>query len=199
MQINFTGIKNAGYEVRRYRQYFENDGDHCDFNELEDEHFLNIQLSDDIDGKDLTEFRDNVKRTGLKNYSHPIYPNMLSLAISKDVVQEGYAKNIDYQVYINEANKELALNDDNLFMFSYLSKLLNRIADTPNHKLKVEDAYLKADEAAESVILGENLKKTYGEAYSYEMQRIHSPKIVKEGAAKMAKLIQEMMMQYFEH
>lgn len=196
MQIRFTGIKNVGYETRTYSQHFDNDGEGRGFEEVENEYFLNLQLSDDYNGKDLTEFRENVQKTGLKNFSHPLYPDMLSLAISKDVVTEGYSSNVDYQVYINDADKELEVNDNNIPMFSYLARLLNKVAKTPDNKLCVDKDYL-ADDAAESVILGEDLKDTYGEIYPYEIDRIHSPKVVKNGAAKMSELIRDIMLQYF--
>lgn len=198
MNIHFTGIKNVGFETRSYAQKYEDEeDDNKNFNEIEDEYFLNVQLSDDKDGNDLTEFRDHVRKTGLKNFSHPYNPNMLSLQISKDVLERGYSKNIDYQVYINDADKELEVNDNNLQMFSYLARLLNKISNLPNQKLIAEREYL-SDDAAESVILGENLKETYGDAYNYEIERIHSPNIVKYGARKMSSLITEIMANYFD-
>lgn len=196
MNIHFTGIKNVGFETRRYAQKYEDEDDKNSFNELEDEYFLNVQLSDDKDGYDLSEFRNHIGKTGIKNFSHPYNPDMLSLQISKDIIERGYSKDIDYQVYINDADKELEVNDNNLQMFSYLAKLMNKIINMPNQKLIADKEYL-SEEAADSVIIGENLKDTYGKAYNYEIENIHSPQVAKTGAKKMSSLINEIMLDYF--
>ena len=47
MNIHFTGIKNVGFETRRYAQKYEDEEDRNSFNEVEYEYFLNAQLSDD--------------------------------------------------------------------------------------------------------------------------------------------------------
>ncbi len=196
MNIHFTGIKNVGFETRRYAQKYEDEEDRNSFSEVEDEYFLNVQLSDDKYGQDLTDFRDHIRKTGLKNFSHPYNPDMLSLQVSKDVIERGYSKDIDYQVYINDADGELEVNDNNLQMFSYLAKLMNKIVNLPNKDLIAEREYLSSD-AADCVIIGENLKDTYGPAYDYEIESIHSPQVAKDGARKMASLITEIMMDYF--
>lgn len=196
MNISFNGIKNVGFETRKYVQNFDNDEYGDKFKEAEDEYFLNVELTDDEYGNDLSEFRRHISKTGLKNYSHPYNPNMLSLAISKDVIESGFSRDVDYQVFINEADKELAVNDNNLHMFSYLAKLMNKILKMPDKDLKADKEYLEED-AAESVIIGEDLKDTYGKAYNYEIENIHSPYVVKNGAKKMLSLINDIMFDYF--
>ena len=67
MNVNFTGIKNVGYEFRKYREAVYDDGsfefldpdedmDKDEYDEDIQDHYLTVQLTDDFQGKDLTEF-----------------------------------------------------------------------------------------------------------------------------------------------
>lgn len=197
MRINFTGIKNVGYETRQYFHYVNNHESGDEFEEVEDEHFLNLELTDDKDGNDLSEFKKMIKTTDLNYYDHPVDPAMLNIAISRDVVRDYLGQTIDYQVYINEADKELVIKDENLPFFTYLAKLMNKVKDTPDNKFKLEDDYLYSKDAAVSVIIGEDLEDTYGESYPDALKEIYSPQKIKAGISAMNNLIKDMMTDYF--
>lgn len=197
MRINFTGIKNVGYETRQYFHYVNNHESGDEFKEVEDEHFLNLELTDDKDGNDLSEFKKMIKTTDLNYYDHPVDPAMLNIAISRDVVSDYLGQTIDYQVYINEADKELVIKDENLPFFTYLAKLMNKVKDTPDNKFKLEDDYLYSKDAAVSVIIGEDLEDTYGESYPDALKEIYSPQKIKAGISAMNNLIKDMMTDYF--
>ena len=197
MRINFTGIKNVGYETRQYFHYVNNHESGDEFEEVEDEHFLNLELTDDKDGNDLSEFKKMIKTTDLNYYDHPVDPAMLNIAISRDVVRDYLGQTIDYQVYINEADKELVIKDENLPFFTYLAKLMNKVKDTPDNKFKLEDDYLYSKDAAVSVIIGEDLEDTYGESYPDALKEIYSPQKIKSGISTMNNIIRDMMMDYF--
>lgn len=197
MRINFTGIKNVGYETRQYFHYVNNHESGDEFKEVEDEHFLNLELTDDKDGNDLSEFKKMIKTTDLNYYDHPVDPAMLNIAISRDVVSDYLGQTIDYQVYINEADKELVIKDENLPFFTYLAKLMNKVKDTPDNKFKLEDDYLYSKDAAVSVIIGEDLEDTYGESYPEALKEIYSPQKIKAGISAMNNLIKDMMTDYF--
>lgn len=197
MRINFTGIKNVGYETRQYFHYVNNHESGDEFEEVEDEHFLNLELTDDKDGNDLSEFKKMIKTTDLNYYDHPVDPAMLNIAISRDVVRDYLGQTIDYQVYINEADKELVIKDENLPFFTYLAKLMNKVKNTPDNKFKLEDDYLYSKDAAVSVIIGEDLKDTYGESYPDALKEIYSPQKIKSGISTMNNIIRDMMMDYF--
>ena len=197
MRINFTGIKNVGYETRQYFHYVNNHESGDEFEEVEDEHFLNLELTDDKDGNDLSEFKKMIKTTDLNYYDHPVDPAMLNIAISRDVVRDYLGQTIDYQVYINEADKELVIKDENLPFFTYLAKLMNKVKNTPDNKFKLEDDYLYSKDAAVSVIIGEDLKDTYGESYPDALKEIYSPQKIKSGISTMNNLIKDMMTDYF--
>lgn len=81
-------------------------------------------------------------------------------------------------------------------MFSYIAKLLKRIENTPDKNFVVNNDYLNYD-AKDSVILGEDLEKTYGKYYNQAIRDIHSPEYVKRGAGEMNELIKDMMFDYF--
>lgn len=197
MRINFTGIKNVGYETRQYFHYVNNHESGDEYEEVEDEHFLNLELTDDKDGNDLSEFKKMIKTTDLNYYDHPVDPAMLNIAISRDVVRDYLGQTIDYQVYINEADKELVIKDENLPFFTYLAKLMNKVKNTPDNKFKLEDDYLYSKDAAVSVIIGEDLKDTYEESYPDALKEIYSPQKIKSGISTMNNIIRDMMMDYF--
>ena len=194
--INFTGIRNIGYERRNYMQKHYDEATDSQFKDQEEEHFINIELTDDYNGKDLTEFKNVLKTSTLSNYTNPIHPNFLNIGISKEVVTEDFNKTKDYQVWINDADSELFVNDKNLRMFSYIAKLLKRIENTPDKNFVVNNDYLNYD-AKDSVILGEDLEKTYGKYYNQAIRDIHSPEHVKRGAGEMNDLVKDMMFDYF--
>lgn len=156
-----------------------------------------MELTDDKDGNDLSEFKKMIKTTDLNYYDHPVDPAMLNIAISRDVVRDYLGQTIDYQVYINEADKELVIKDENLPFFTYLAKLMNKVKDTPDNKFKLEDDYLYSKDAAVSVIIGEDLEDTYGESYPDALKEIYSPQKIKAGISAMNNLIKDMMTDYF--
>lgn len=201
MQINFTGIRNIGYERRYYEQSSANDPneefDDEYFEEKEQEHFINIELTDDVFGNDLTEYKNIIKTTDLKNYTNPINPNFLNIMMSKDEVKTNLEKITDYQFWINDSENEFVVNDQNLKMLSFIAKILRRISNTPDEKFVVNQDYLNNDDAKDSVILGEDLKETYGEYYDDAKLQIHDPEHIKNGAKKMNNILQEVMMDYF--
>lgn len=201
MQINFTGIRNIGYERRYYEQSSANDPneefDDEYFEEKEQEHFINIELTDDVFGNDLTEYKNIIKTTDLKNYTNPINPNFLNIMMSKDEVKTNLEKITDYQFWINDSENEFVVNDQNLKMLSFIAKILRRISNTPDEKFVVNQDYLNNDDTKDSVILGEDLKETYGEYYDDAKLQIHDPEHIKNGAKKMNNILQEVMMDYF--
>ncbi len=201
MQINFTGIKNIGYERRYYEQSSVNDQneefDDEDFEEKEQEHFINLELTDDIYGKDLTEYKNIIKTTNLRNYTNPINPNFLNLMISKAEVTDHLGKAKDYQLWINKSDNEFIVNDQNLKMISFIAKILRKISNTPEEKFIVNKDYINSDDAKNGVALGENLEETYEQYYDEAIKQIHDPKNVKKGALEMNNILQEIMIDYF--
>lgn len=209
MQINFTGIKNMGYEYRQYRTYVDEDGDVIfvdpdenvskkDYDEDNYEHYLNVQLTDDYNGKDLTNFRNAVKTSDLCNYLHPVNPTMLNISIDKTDFTDEYAAKPEVDFFINNREGErLEVNDRNLKLFSFIGQLLKRISTLNDNDFVVNKDYIEND-AATSVLLGYDLRDEYGNYYDNVMDQTHSPEIVRNGAAKMSEILTNKLVGYFK-
>lgn len=192
MNVNFTGFRNIGYLKKEYVNKKSDD-----FKESDEEQFINIQLSDDFNGKDLTEYRKKLKTTDLKGCLHPYNKNSINIAIMKDVAEDNIGRDVDYGIYINDDN-ELEINDQNLSMLSYIAKLLKRVVNTPPEDFVVNKDYLNSMEAAYSIDLGSDLSHELGSQYPQYKVLIHHPRVVKYGANEMLNTIQDIMNDYFD-
>lgn len=205
MQVNFTGIQNISYDYRKYKESIYNgyslelpldeDIDKNNYDEDVSEHYINLELTDDENGQDLTEFRKQIKTTDLKgDCLHPVRKNLLNIAI----IEEKYTDNTkpDVSIIINNHPDELEINDKNLPMFSYITKLLKRISKADDESFIITKDYLQND-AATSIIPGEDLSEEYSKGYIYKLGEIHAPDNVKKGAENMSKIITDRMLDYF--
>ena len=195
--INFTGIKNVGYTQRYYTQKGEYVKTGDEFTEVENEHFINFELTDDFNGNDLSEYKRIIRTTDLHNFVNPVNPNFLNIMISKDVVTDNLGPKKDYQIWINDSDRELEIKHKNLAMMSFIAKMLRKAANMPENKFVVNRDYLDSDDAKSAIIMGENLEDTYKELHPAKIRKIHSPKNVKRGAEEMNDLVKDMMFDYF--
>ena len=93
MQVTFTGIKNIGFiktsidyanlgiikeNDQGWKRIFQMTGP--DF-QLEEGYLLNMQLTDDFNGKHYTEFQKALEKSHLKtsNFRNPIHKNFLNI------------------------------------------------------------------------------------------------------------------------
>ncbi len=207
MQINFTGIKNIGYETRQTRSIYYDDGT-CEFLCPDDDmskedydediydHYITVQLTDDYNGKDLTEFRNKIKNTKFAEYLHPENPDLLSFSISKTDFTDEFVTKPEVEFYINDCADELEVKDENLALFSYFGKLLKRISQMKDSEFIVNKNYIETD-ASTSIIIGDDLREDYGEHYEQIMKQVHSPEVVRNGAKEMDKILVDRMLDYF--
>ncbi|MGN0030664.1 MAG: hypothetical protein ACI37Q_01760 [Candidatus Gastranaerophilaceae bacterium] len=209
MNINFTGIKNVGYLHRNLREayddenetvrYLDPDDDSIEKEDYDadiDEHYLTVQLTDDYNGKDLTEFRNVLKRS--KIVGNPLNSNdsaIVSFAVTKEYPTDEFESPQTY-FYLNECDDPIPMEDKNLGLISFLAKLVTRVSKTENKDFLVNRDYLDSI-AATSMIYGENLKAEFGKNYDKEIRIAHSPQIVRDGAKEINKLVQERMFDYF--
>ncbi len=190
MNINFTGIQNIGYKVQDYQ--VENSRT---YKQKCDEHFINLQLTNDENGNDLTEFKNKLATSDIAsniNYNHPDYLNII---FSKETIIDYDDKSTDLNIIINDED-ELEVNDRNLPLLSHIAKLLTRISQSDDDQFMITKEYLEND-AATAIIPGENLEDEYGNDYFYKIVQDHSPKTVKQGATKMSEILTERMIDYF--
>lgn len=209
MQINFTGIKNIGYyktefnhaafgvlhdndeAMERIRQM---DGPSFEF---EEGYLLNLELTDDFNGKHLTGFKDALRKSGLSfhEFRNPVNRNFLNIFISHEIYSENNRQYVDDEFLIN--NKNLELNDKTLPIFSFLAKIINEVAQKPIKNFKTNKDYFESDDARNGFALGDDVSKLWGEDYYQEMETHHTPERVKQGANDMKNFLNDVMMKYF--
>ena len=214
MNINFTGIKNIGYlnecfNDQAYRVLGECDGyayeDDADEDvdypvyEKQEGHLLNIQLTDDYNGKHLSAYKKALQKAELsaKEYENPINKNFLNIYISDDIIQEEHSKYTENEILIN--NKEVALNDKTLPFFSYLAQLIREIAQKPEKDFIVNKDYIDSDDAKLGITIGNNMEEIFKEDYQEVLKDTLDPENVKEGAKMMDNVIMKFMQKYFEN
>lgn len=220
MNINFTGIKNIGYcnasfndeafrilqssgedefDYESQTQEEEEDDAYYPLYQKQEGHTLNIQLTDDFNGKHLSEFKKALKNSHLPyaDYINPINSNFLNIYLTDDIIEDDDGEFKDNVLYVNDL--EVELKDKTLPIFSYIAKLVSEIARKPKEEFVVNKDYFDSDDAKEGIVFGDNMEDIYKEDYLEVMEDIHDPQNVKNGAKKMNNVIMEFMSKYFEN
>ena len=199
MNINFTGVKNIGYfnrqfvddnEFRNLRDdvEVENENYYC-----LDEKFLTVQLTDDYNGKDLTEFKKAISTSDLKRkYPNPVGNDFLNIFVEKEEYKKDLTEGSKVSYFIN--GEELKINDKNLKFISYVSKLMKKISQTPENKLVYNRDFVNGEEADKAIILGVDLIDT---PFYFAKNDIYSPSQAISGSKLVFNEIQDTMMDYF--
>ncbi len=199
MPITFGGIKNVGYCHFQYPEsmdYFDN------------EQILSVELTDDKTGNDLTEFKNLLKNSDLKNYLNPYNNNRFSIAIGEnpdEFVHRTFAPDPRFEIYINDSTKHIEICDKNLKIISFLTKIFTRIEQMPKQKLIVSDEFKQSEESIKGFSIGDNLREislntnltSDRNSFRNFTDKIYSPNEIKIGARKMNKILQSMMIDYF--
>lgn len=131
--ISFTGIKNvAACQFQRNRQSFST--------------ALSMCLTDDVNGKDLSEFHSMVKKVATK-------PNQFEHYNGSDVVNiEHYAQNDGTALFLN--GDEVKINDENLPVLSFIAKKTRQIFHLPKEKMIVNNEYKTSDGVGQNLMYG---------------------------------------------
>lgn len=204
MDVSFTGIKNIGsifssYNFKNSKAPLDLYGIPKDSTRIRTDAFwMNMHLSDDYNGKHLTNFKEAIKKSGLsmEDYKNPIDKNSLNMIVSRDYHEiDGNLSEIN-EIVLND--KPLELNDNTLPVFSYLGKLVREITHKPDEKFVVNRDYMESDDLANGLVIGENLKLLYKDKYEQEMEIAHNPKVVKTIAGKIDNIINGIMVNYFD-
>ncbi len=207
MNISFTGIKNMGYQLIQYREAYYEDGtteylnpgediDKDDYDSDVEEHYLTVQLTDDYNGKDLTEFKNKLKTADIEgNPLHPVNSSLLNITVCKENLTDDFTKPM-ISLYLNDATEPLEINDKNLSILSFVAKLLKRVSVSKDKDFVVNKDYLESD-AATSIIIGEDLREDFGKYYDQMIDQAHSPEVVRNGAGEMSDILQQRMIDYF--
>lgn len=140
MRVSFNGIKNIGYTQFSYKtENQENTNSPVTPDEDYENHFLSLRLTDDKDGKDLSEYLTLIKN---KPQFLNLYSNSTLILNINKRYESFENSDIYYPEYDFQINgEELELNDNNLKMFSFVSKLLNKTKEITNnsHSKNIKD------------------------------------------------------------
>lgn len=209
MQVTFTGIKNIGFiktsidyanlgiikeNDQGWKRILQMSG--SDF-QLEEGYLLNMQLTDDFNGKHYTEFKNALEKSNLSlsDFRNPINNNFLNIFFNREFYKENGKILKDTIFSIND--RDIMIKDKNLPLFTYLARTIREISQKPEEKFVINEDYLASEELSKGMCMGDDLKKIFGENYYDEARRMHNPSDVKDCAKLMDNLLQSEMYDYF--
>lgn len=192
MDTTFTGVKNLSYlKIKHYKQKTKNP------NQPLERYVLNMQLTDDATGNDLTEFRTLIKNTGINNFSkHPINPEFLNIEI---FTNSTYSES-GQMIFLNRQG--LKISDNILSIMSYVGKLLKRITNMEDKEFTLENQYFNPINLRKSTLMGEDIfdilpKNLSPKEKENIISDLHSAQNVKDGTTEMLNIFQDEMINYF--
>ena len=207
MEPTFTGIKNIGYIKTTLNHAAmsiikdDNNGYRriplAPNSRVEEGYLLNMQLTDDYNGKHYTELTDALKKARLpfSEFKNPVNKNFLNFFISREFYNENGRLFKDTEFILN--GKELKLEDKNLSFFSYIAKLVREIAHKPSKEFIVNNDYLDSENLSQGLCFGDDLYAIFGKDYYDKVREIHNPQNVKEGLKEIDNVIDAEMIEYF--
>lgn len=207
MEPTFTGIKNIGYIKTTLNHAAmsiikdDNNGYRriplAPNSRVEEGYLLNVQLTDDFNGKHYTELTDALKKARLpfSEFKNPVNKNFLNFFISREFYNENGRLFKDTEFILN--GKELKLEDKNLSFFSYIAKLVREIAHKPSKEFIVNNDYLDSEYLSKGLCFGDDLYAIFGKDYYDKVREIHNPQNVKEGLKEIDNVIDAEMIEYF--
>ena len=179
MQVSFTGFKNAS----SLKVVDPRNGDTAIG--------INVQLTDDSYGKELSEFKDVLKKNeNTKIYRNPINSSFLNVAALRST--EGNAR----QSILVLNGKPLNPSDETLGLYSFIAKLTRELVSTKPEKFVVNRDFLDSEDLRYGLIVGQDMKEFCGDKYDEVVSRIHNPAQVKIGAQVVNNAIQAEMVDY---
>lgn len=207
MEPAFTGIKNIGYIKTTLNHAAmsiikdDNNGYRriplAPNSRVEEGYLLNMQLTDDYNGKHYTELTDALKKARLpfSEFKNPVNKNFLNFFISREFYNENGRLFKDTEFILN--GKELKLEDKNLSFFSYIAKLVREIAHKPSKEFIVNNDYLDSENLSQGLCFGDDLYAIFGKDYYDKVREIHNSQNVKEGLKEIDNVIDAEMIEYF--
>lgn len=195
MKISFTGIKNPGYYSKKIytADLYNNDGCRYSSNDYININCINMELTDDYNGKDLSEYKKQLEKSNVKDLEHPLNSNFINIGVLKGELPE------DKGTYLFLNGKPIEVEDGNLPIISFMVKKILQLKDNIS-SASIDKDYYKSDIAANSLDLGNDLRDEY---YYYEdplpdLKKYYTPRFVSETANNMFKLMNNKMMEYFD-
>lgn len=184
MQVNFKGFKNVGYhQVNSASLPFSLDGSNIESS------LLNVQYTDDYNGKDLTEYRSLIKKH--PQYRNHVNPDFMNVILYKDDKSNRLPK-----MLFN--GRTLAFNDENLDIFSFVARSSKKISEQSKDKFVINNDYLESDDFFEGFVPFGSLKIDFlmSNEVIKRIRELHNPEKVKEGAKDLLDKITSAVIDY---
>jgi hypothetical protein len=155
---------------------------------------INTQLTDDFNGKDFETYKAILKRSQIAGRYHPLNKKMINIQTVKTYNPDGN----EFQLYVND--NQVKINDENLGLISFVSKLLKRIAKEKPDKFEINNDFIEGEEPALATSIGTNLREVFDDEYKYKefLQSAYEPTAIKGVSKEEFNDIQKCMEEYFE-
>ncbi len=190
--INFTGVKNIGALTAV--------GADPVHQRMSTNNFLLVNLTDDYNGKDLTNFREIIRKCNpsVGSFLNEQNPDFIHIAYVTVKNPESETEQSVSNIRIN--GKKVILKDANLPLLSFIAKLTDRIADIPDEKFVLNKDFVSGPEARELIIPGADIAAIAKEqSLDLEelLEHVYSPEVTRFNAQAINDGIQKMMLDYF--
>ena len=190
--INFTGVKNIGGlsaispDMAHQRVVSNN--------------FLLVNLTDDYNGKDLTKFKEIIRKCNpmIGSFTNEQNSNFVHIAYTSVRNPEDETGQTRSNLRIN--GKKVILKDENLPLFSFIAKLTGRISDIDDEDFVLNRDFVTGPEARELIIPGADIAEIAKDKnldLEEFLDHIYSPQVTRCNAQVINQGIQKMMVDYF--
>lgn len=175
MNISFQGIKNTSFII-----------DQDDYCKLDKTRYLNTELTNDKYGNDLKEYRQLINN--FPEFENPFSNKFINIAHCKKYDVDTFQLN---GKYIPEHDKYIPL-------FSFISKLTEKISKIPEKEFIQELDYLKSNYADYALLLDRRISEEVPKPIEEVIENIHNPTNIKKCAKNISKGIIRSMIEYFK-
>lgn len=175
MNISFQGIKNISFII-----------DQDDYCKLDKTRYLNTELTNDKYGNDLKEYRQLINN--FPEFENPFSNKFINIAHCKKYDVDTFQLN---GKYIPEHDKYIPL-------FSFISKLTEKISKIPEKEFIQDLDYLKSNYADYALLLDRRISEEVPKPIDEVIESIHNPTNIKKCAKNISKGIIRSMIEYFK-
>lgn len=175
MNISFQGIKNTSFII-----------DQDDYCKLDKTRYLNTELTNDKYGNDLKEYRQLINN--FPEFENPFSNKFINIAHCKKYDVDTFQLN---GKYIPEHDKYIPL-------FSFISKLTEKISKIPEKEFIQDLDYLKSNYADYALLLDRRISEEVPKPIDEVIENIHNPTNIKKCAKNISKGIIRSMIEYFK-
>ena len=179
MQVNFTGLKNIS-SIKIVNPFTE-----------QEIYSFNVQLTDDDNGEDLTEFNSLRYTTNTGNkYKNPVNEDFVNIfAIRND----NYTDSMEHYKFLLNG-QPLVPQRKVLPFFTFLAKLTRNVQ--VQKKFGLDKDYITSEDARYGILPGHDLHSVLGSQYEKVLEGMSNPSNVKLSSRRINNMIQGAMEDY---